>query len=244
MKDNFSTGSDQYAKYRPSYPAGFYDLLRKLVKNKLCAWDCGTGNGQVAYELSTYFRKVYATDISQTQLDNALPRVNIEYSVQPAEKTNFPDQFFDVIVVAQAIHWFDFDKFYREVNRTLKEDGFLFVVGYGRFSISPGIDCIINDFYFNVIGSFWDKERRYIDENYKTIPFPFKEVEIPPIAHSYRWSLEHLIGYLETWSAVKHFIKGKEYDPVTHLRASLEKEWGLENTKEVKFPLLLRVGTK
>lgn len=245
MKDNFSSRSDHYAKYRPSYPVGFYDLIRKLTKHKYCAWDCGTGNGQVAYELSSYFQKVYATDISQAQLDQALPRRNIEYSLQPAEQTNFPDQLFDLIVVAQAVHWFDFDQFYKEVNRTMKTDGLLAIVGYGRLSVSPEIDSLISDFYFNIIGPFWDKERRYIDEGYRTIPFPFKELETPQIEHSYQWDLERLTGYLETWSAVKHFNKQKGYNPVESLRISLSAVWGDSSTKKkIIFPLLLRIGMK
>ncbi|HEY5392662.1 MAG TPA: class I SAM-dependent methyltransferase, partial [Hanamia sp.] len=106
MKDNFSLHSDKYAKYRPTYPLEFFKYLNSLVPNKQNAWDCGTGNGQVAFELSKTFDHVFATDISQSQIDNALRSDNISYSVQPAEKTNFKDHRFDLIVIAQAIHWF------------------------------------------------------------------------------------------------------------------------------------------
>ena len=72
MKDNFSTQSEAYAKYRPQYPAELFEFIIQHVKNKNLAWDCATGNGQSAKELSKYFDKVYATDISQNQLDNAV----------------------------------------------------------------------------------------------------------------------------------------------------------------------------
>src|SRR5688572_28079514 len=118
MKDNFSSHSAQYARCRPGYPSDFFIWLNNHVADKKNAWDCGTGNGQVAFELSKTFEHVFATDISQSQIDNALLAGNIHYSIQPAEHTNFPNGEFDLIIIAQAIHWFDFEKFYDEVKRT------------------------------------------------------------------------------------------------------------------------------
>ena len=242
MKDNFSLHSDQYAKYRPAYPDDFFEYLNSIVPVKQIVWDCGTGNGQVAYELARTFDKVYATDISQSQIENALQAENITYSVQPAEKTNFSNNQFDLIVVAQAIHWFDFEKFYAEVIRTAKENAMICVVGYGRIEVSEQIDRIISDFYVNVIGAYWDRERKYIDENYKTIPFPFKEIQTPNFVNKLQWTFEHLIGYLNTWSAVKHFINENGYNPVEKLKGELEHHWDNGQAKEVRFSLLLRLG--
>ena len=241
-KDNFSSQSDQYAKFRPTYPATFFDYLNTIVRGKQNAWDCGTGNGQVAYELAKTFDAVFATDISQSQIDNALQANNISYSVQPAESTRFNNNLFNLVIVAQAIHWFNFDRFYAEVRRTAKEHALLCVIGYGRIQISETIDALITNFYTNVIGKYWDKERRYVDEHYETIPFPFEEIQTPKLENRHRWSLEHLTGYLNTWSAVKHFVKQNGYNPVGELQIEIEKHWGSEEEKEVAFPLLLRVG--
>lgn len=242
MKDNFSTKSDNYAKYRPTYPKAFFDYLESILPNKQNAWDCGTGNGQVAFALSKLFKQVYATDISQPQIDNAPSAENISYSVQPAENTNFEDDFFDLIIVAQAIHWFDFDRFYTEARRTAKDDALICAVGYGKLQISKEIDAIISAFYQNVIGKYWDKERKYIDENYQTIPFPFEEIEVPKFANQFEWTLEHLIGYLNTWSGVKHFIAQNGYNPIDSLQSEIEKHWKSGEIKTVGFPLLLRLG--
>lgn len=242
MKDNFSTQSDKYAKYRPTYPSDLFEFLNFKIQDKHNAWDCGTGNGQVAFELAKTFDYVFATDISQSQIDNALQADNIFYSVQPAEKTDFDNGLFDLIIVAQAIHWFDFDRFYSEVRRTAKENALLCVVGYGKLEISKQIDNVIANFYNNVIGKYWDKERKYIDENYKTIPFPFDEIQTPKFLNTQNWTIEHLIGYLNTWSAVKHFVKQNGYNPIDKLQSEIEIIWGNEQTKQVRFPLLLRIG--
>lgn len=242
MKDNFSFQSDKYAKFRPAYPTVFFDYLNSIVPKRENAWDCGTGNGQIAYELAKTFDNVYATDISQSQIDNAHKADNIKYSVQPAEKSDFDNQMFDLIIVAQAIHWFDFEKFYAEVIRTAAKNSKLCVVGYDRIKITHQIDQIITNFYTKIIGKYWDKERKYIDENYRTIPFPFEEIETPMFMNKQQWSFEHLIGYLNTWSAVKHYIRKNKNNPIDELEIELKKLWKDGEIKEVKFPILLRIG--
>ena len=242
MKDNFSTQSGNYSKFRPTYPSEFFTYLNSLIPIKKSAWDCGTGNGQVAYELAKTFDNVYATDISQSQIDNARKSTNITYSVQPAEKTTFTDNTFDLVIVAQAIHWFDFEKFYAEVIRTAKENAKLCVVGYGLIEISPEIYLIIRDFFTEVIGKYWDKERKYVDENYKTIPFPFNEIEVSTFENTHEWSLNHLIGYLNTWSAVKHYIKKNNHNPIEELEQKVATHWSNGELKMVRFPILLRIG--
>ncbi|HEX6226203.1 MAG TPA: class I SAM-dependent methyltransferase, partial [Chryseolinea sp.] len=120
MKDLFSSHSKIYAAFRPTYPKALYEFIFQHVGGKNSAWDCATGNGQVAKYLSYYFDKVYATDISQQQLDQAAREENIFYSKTPAERTGFPDDQFDLITVAQALHWFDRDSFYSEALRVAK----------------------------------------------------------------------------------------------------------------------------
>lgn len=242
MKGNFSAQSDKYAKYRPAYPSSFFDYLNTITLEKQNAWDCGTGNGQVALELAKTFDNVWATDISRSQIDNAFKKDNITYSVQPAEKTNFDSRFFDLIVVAQAIHWFDFEKFYKEVERTAKENALLCVAGYGKLEISGQIDKVIADLYDNILGKYWDKERKYINEHYETIPFPFSEIQSPDLVNTQHWTLAQLIGYLNTWSAVKHFIKQNNYSPIDKLQSEIKPLWGNEENRAIRFPLLLRVG--
>ncbi|MGA9324742.1 MAG: class I SAM-dependent methyltransferase [Salegentibacter sp.] len=240
MKDNFSSHSSEYARYRPGYPPELFEFLINTVRDKEIAWDCGTGNGQVAAELAKFFLKVDASDISRQQLENALEKPNINYSIQRAEKTNFPDDHFDLITVAQAIHWFDFEAFYAEVRRTLKPEGVLAVMGYGLFRSNDATDKVIKHFYEQIIGPYWDEERRYLEEEYKSIPFPFEELKTPQFEHRLQWSFEHLLGYLNSWSAVKHYEKAENRNPVALIEQELRKSFG--NEGEVIFPILFRVG--
>lgn len=243
MKDRFSQQAESYQKYRPTYPEDLYTFLMTLVLEKETAWDCGTGNGQVAVKLAEHFKLVYATDISENQLRQAPQLFNVIYRVERAEHTSFPDCCFDLITVAQAIHWFDFDSFYKEVKRTLKPHGTLVVLGYGLLRIDDDINKIIDHFYKQIIGPYWDKERIYIDELYETIPFPFKEIKTPVFYNTIEWTLPELIGYLNTWSAVKIYEKEKNTNPISLIEQNLKKMWGTENsTKKITFPILLRLG--
>ena len=242
MKDNFSDKPHLYKQFRPEYPSELIDFVVSNVSNFDLAWDCGTGNGQIAKEISDSFKKVFATDISEQQLLNAEKLDNVFYSKQASEKTNFLDNSFDLITVGQAVHWFDFEKFYSEVNRTSKNNGIIAILGYGKLQINPEIDLIINKLYTEILGDYWDKERKYIDENYATIPFPFSEIKIPSFSNKHSWNYQQLIGYLETWSAVKHYIKKKDKNPIDYIKSELLNKWSENETKEISFPILTRIG--
>lgn len=240
MKDNFSQQSSQYAQFRPRYPGEIFQLIREHLFGIERAWDCGTGNGQIATELSKFFGSVEATDISEKQLENAYLKENIHYSLQRAEKTDFPSANFDLIISAQAVHWFDRPEFYKEVRRCLKSDGILVLMGYGLFYSTEATNKIIQHFYKDIIGPFWDPERKHLEESYQSIDFPFAEIESPEFIQKYNWSVEHLLGYLRTWSAVKNYEKKHKNDPVSLIEVGLREAFGKENT--VNFPIFMRMG--
>jgi SAM-dependent methyltransferase len=241
-KDNFSRQSGDYARFRPLYPEALYEYLFSLTPSRGAAWDAGTGNGQVAAQLATAFRHVYATDISASQLEKAAPRENVTYRVCRAESTGFPDDSFDLITVAQALHWFDFNAFYAEVTRVARPGAVLAVWGYNLLHIEPAVDALVREFYHDVVGTYWDAERRHVEASYATVPFPFPELPAPPLRMTTAWQREGLLGYLNTWSAVQAYSKAKGVNPVEDLRSRLEALWPAGQTREVQFPLFLRAG--
>ncbi len=239
-KDNFSNQASVYAQFRPTYPQAVFDYLNSVVKGKKSVWDCATGNGQMARELAKTFDTIYATDISQKQLDNAFQAENIAYSIAKAEETHFADDTFDLITVAQAIHWFDFEKFYAEVNRVAKSGAVLFVIGYSMPRFEGKIDEILQDFYWNVTGPYWDAERKHLDNQYNSIPFPFEAIECPVFKNEYRWTLEMAEGYFNSWSSIQHYIKKNGVNPVNEVIDKLRAYWIGE--QRVEFPLFAKVG--
>ena len=241
MKDLFSSHSKIYAAFRPTYPKALYEFIFQHDGNKNSAWDCATGNGQVAKFLSSYFDKVYATDLSQQQLDQAAREENIFYSKVPAERTGFPDDQFDLITVAQALHWFDRDSFYNEALRVAKPNAVIAVWGYGLLHIEPAIDKHFMEFYEGTVGPYWDDARRLVEAEYRTISFPFEEIKAPPFAIKVHWTIDQLAGYLSSWSATQKYIKDKLVDPVPPFISEVEKHW---NSREmlVQFPIFMKLG--
>nr|WP_174507227.1 class I SAM-dependent methyltransferase [Acinetobacter sp. Marseille-Q1620] len=240
MKDLFSDHSELYSQARPSYPVSIVQEILKLVPEHHFAWDCGAGSGQFTQVLAPYFDHVVATDISEQQLQHATYLENVSYQVQSAEQTTFADHSFDLISVAQAIHWFDFKKFYKEVERTLKPDGILAVIGYGLIHVEPlELNQHIQKLYFETLKDDWDVERHYIDESYKTIPFPFEEIEMPVLKMQYQWSARQLLDYLSTWSAIKHYRKKNIDNPLIFIEQYLECT---SQPISVEFPVLFRCG--
>lgn len=241
MKDNFSKQAIDYSKFRPQYPEEMIQYAISFVADKSMALDLATGNGQVAHKLSAYFENVFATDISQKQLDNAIQAENIVYSKESAETTSFKNQQFDLIVGAQAVHWFNFEPFYKEIYRILKPNGIFAIIGYGLFSTNPDSDSILRHFYYDIVGPYWDAERRYLDENYETISFPFDEIPAKKFHNEFTWDFETLIGYLKTWSSVQHYITKNNQNPIDLIYDELKLSWQ-NNDKKVVFSLLLRIG--
>lgn len=241
MKDNFSGHAADYAKYRPQYPHELISYLVNLAPAQHLAWDCATGNGQVAGMLSEYFAEVVATDMSEKQIQNAVQKSNIIYKVEPAEQTSLTDASVDLVVVAQAVHWFNFDKFYAEAKRVLRPEGVLALVGYGLIKVNSEVDKIIYKLYEGILGKYWDPERHYIDEAYQTIPFPFQELQVPEFSIKYTWTVEGIINYLNTWSAVKHYEKRQGQNPVQIIEQELREAWPQQQEK-VKFNIITRVG--
>jgi len=243
FKDHFSIQAADYAKYRPYYPEKLFEHLASLAPAKKVAWDCGTGNGQAALGLAPHFDLVIATDPSEKQIRNATPHEKIKYVVAPAEQTDILPQTVDLITVAQALHWFDFDRFYAEVRRVAQPRGIIAAWFYNLLHTEPTVTKIINEYYFDIVGPYWPPERKLIDEEYRTIPFPFVEIKTPSFNLEAFWNLNELVGYLNTWSATQRYITQHGDNPLEKIYDRLTGTWGNPETqKRIEWPLLLRVG--
>jgi len=242
--DHFSDVARRYADFRPQYPAQLFDYLAGLAPGQSLAWDCAAGNGQATIDLARRFDRVIATDASAEQIGAARPTTNVEYRVATAEQSGLPARSADLIAVAQALHWFNLDHFYAEARRVLRTGGVLAVWAYGINEIDgSAINEIVQDFYGNIVGPYWPPERKFVEDGYRTLPFPFAEVQPRRFEMQTRWTLDQLLGYFSTWSATNRYIKDKRENPLDSLAESLRRVWSDETSPRlVTWPLSLRVG--
>src|SRR5437667_5298757 len=155
FKDHFSRQAADYAKFRPRYPQQLFEYLGRSAPSRQLAWDCGTGNGQAAVGLAAVFDHVIATDASEKQIANAQSYDRVEYRVAPAENSGRESDAIDLAMVAYALHLFVLDRFYAVARRVLKPDGVHAATAYNLLQISPGIDQVVNRYYYDIVGPFW-----------------------------------------------------------------------------------------
>lgn len=247
--DLFSDHASEYKQFRPTYPEPLFNYLATLVKSHDAAWDCGTGNGQGAHGLAAFFSQVFATDASAAQIDQAEQADNIIFSVATAEASGLDSQSVSLVTVFQAAHWFDFEKFYREVNRVLTPEGCLALIGYN--TAMTGIDKVdetYKAFCFDYLceKNCWAPERAILNDNYQTIEFPFDEITAPQFFVEMHWNYYDYLSYLNTWSSVKTHIKLYNTNPVDDfVIPKIGEHWHNKDEKRVvKFPLVMRVGRR
>jgi SAM-dependent methyltransferase len=243
FRDHFSAHADEYRAYRPTYPPELFAFLAEADPGRDLAWDCGTGNGQAALGLAEHFAHVVATDASAKQIAEARPHPRVEYAVAPAEKCPLPDRIADLVVVAQALHWFDHDAFYAEVRRVCRPGALFAATCYYAPSAGPEIEPVLRRFQTEFVGPYWPPGRHWVDEGYRTIPFPFPELPAPRFGLSVAADLAWFLGYLGTWSATKEFTKANDFDPVARLRDEFAAAWGdPAAVRPVRWELAVRVG--
>ncbi|NQY26362.1 MAG: class I SAM-dependent methyltransferase [Piscirickettsiaceae bacterium] len=228
--------------FRPTYPKELFSYLASLSKQHQTAWDCGTGTGQSAIALSKYYAMVIATDASETQINGAKKKQGITYHVATAENSDIETCSIDLITVAQAFHWFNIEQFSKEAKRVLKDKGILAIWSYNLLSIQDDIDKEISYLYNTILGEYWPEERKMVEDGYKSVQLPFKEIETPLFTMSANWNLSQLIGYLYTWSATKEYQKNHEVNPVEKVVDKIANIWGKPEEKlSVQWPLNLRL---
>ncbi len=241
--DHFSAQSEDYARFRPSYPQALFAWLAEIAPRRWLAWDCATGSGQAALGLAEHFDRVLASDASAAQLAGAARHPRVHYLRARAESSGLAGARFDLISVAQALHWFDLDAFYREVRQLLRPRGVLAVWSYQLLRCEPGIDCLIDRFDRDVVGPYWPPERRLVDSGYRELVFPLEEITVPTLDMHADWDLGELVGYLGTWSSVHRYRKTLGRDPLEPLVPALAKEWGDAGARRrIRWPLTLRAG--
>ena len=240
FKDHFSLQSDIYRKARPIYPDDLFVYLSSISPSKKLCWDCGTGNGQAAISLAHHFEKVIATDPSEKQIQNSIPHNNIEYRVASAEESGLENSSVDLIAAATAAHWFNHNLFYKEVKRVAKPNALIALWTYSEACINPEINELMEWFMYTFLYDYWPDGRWYVRKNYKTLPFPFKQIQTPEFFCKMSWSKTQWLNYIRSWSSYDNYSRTRNEDPLQFLLPKLNLLWNDPEIKKVVWPIHLK----
>lgn len=243
FKDHFSGHAGDYARHRPVYPPELFDWLARTCAGTRQAWDVGTGNGQAALGLASHFDSVLATDASAQQLARASGPDNVIFRVEQAEQCSLPGASTDLVTVGQALHWFDFEPFFKEVRRVLRPSGMFAAWTYLLNRVTPEIDQVVHRLYDDIAGAYWPPERRLVEGGYADIPLPFQMIEVPEFTMRTQANLSQYRDYIGTWSAVQRYLIDQSSDPRLQIDEDLASAWGDPgHVRTVDWPLVIRAG--
>jgi hypothetical protein len=124
--------------------------------------------------------------------------------------------------------------------------GILAAWTYGAQQLDePELERALARFYSEVVGPYWPLERRHVESGYRTLPFPFPDLQPPAFTMEQQWTLPQLLGYVRTWSATDRFRDQVGHDPVDRLEEDLATPWGDSSApRRVRWRLSLRLGRK
>ncbi|KAK0442114.1 S-adenosyl-L-methionine-dependent methyltransferase [Armillaria borealis] len=235
-----SFNASVYAASRPTYPKALFDYIFAYHESGPrwdLAVDLGCGTGQATIEL-TPFKKVVGVEPGEKMLDAARKYLNeriegsrFEFVNSSAEDLSFlAPSTVDLVIAAQAAHWFDYSKLWPELDRVLRPSGTVAFWVYSEFRLPayPSLTPLITDYAQGTdpatsLGPHWQRPGRTILENHlldvpepswgKTDRVYFTGSHYPglpsplPVILRTKTTWGALLTYFRSWSSLHTYLE-------------------------------------
>lgn len=249
--DHFSVVAKAYAAARPEYPDSLFEALAAVVPATARVWEPGCGSGQATRGLAQRFAHVHASDPSAQQVAEHWAQTTasansgrVSLAVEPAERSSLPDASVQLVAVAQALHWFERDRFFGECERVLAPGGVLAAWGYPDFLAPEGMLDAVAAFRTQ-IEPHWPPQRADVDAQYAGFAWPFPALPSPRLWLESECTLAQFLRYLSSMSASARCIAATGDDPVARHAPALAAQWGeAGETRVLHWPLFLHLRRK
>eukprot|EP01026_Neomeris_dumetosa_P055368 TRINITY_DN502_c0_g3_i3.p2 TRINITY_DN502_c0_g3~~TRINITY_DN502_c0_g3_i3.p2 ORF type:complete len:258 (-),score=23.37 TRINITY_DN502_c0_g3_i3:692-1465(-) len=257
MSTLFKRQAHNYLKFRPVYPQQLYDTIFEFsgkAEGEVVV-DVATGNGQVANQLSKYFQNVVGIDSSEEQISFAITeKPNVTFQVGDCHQLPFEDSSVDLVTIATALHWFDLDKFYKEVTRVLKPGGTFAAWTYKlqKFKGYPEASNLLNQYVYEHLKDYWDERAMKVVDGYEGMEpkeplfYKFKKLQLEVEQKATLYDTE---GFVSTLSSYNTYMEKKEKkdDSLIQLVKELQSKLDFVNVDQeldIYYPIVLLLGKK
>ncbi|KAG1798189.1 S-adenosyl-L-methionine-dependent methyltransferase [Suillus plorans] len=189
-KSSFDSTIMIYATFRPTYPTSLFNFIFRW--DRAVDLGCGTGYASLAVDPSYKMIEVAQGTLQKTPECTG----QYEYIQASAESLTFlEDSSVDLVISAEACHWFDWNKIWPELARVLRKNG----SQPGRLILDNHL-IEVPDGNEVVPGAFSDSERVFFTgDYYPSLPCPRSVI----IRKKMTW--DDLLSYLNTWSSLHTF---------------------------------------
>lgn len=230
QRNQFGLLSNDYAKFRRGYPDEVFEIIKNKIKNNKTALDVGCGTGIATKEIAKFCESVIGTDKEEGMLEQAREYApNCKFILAPAEKLPFEDSSFDLLVVAQAFHWFDQKEALAEFKRVINPNGLIVIFrkcSKDGQKILPGFvwDVLSNYIYLNE-GLKNQDDFSYLNNS------DLKSCELLKLEYVDTYTVEEYLGFLRTHSTYNLIPDDKKSQYMNELAKKLDSylEDGLYN---------------
>jgi len=199
----FGAQAKNYAAARPHYPEDLFDWIALQVPAHDLAWDVGTGSGQAVVSLAKRFSHVHATDIDTDQIASAPEHDRIDFFAVPSHQSGLPDNSADVITVATALHWFDHELFWKEVERIARPGAIFCAWTYHRSIVDADVQSLLMDPILDILAPYWSEGNRLSWRGYHAdeLNMPFEVIQMPEFSCELSWTPMQISALVRSWSA-------------------------------------------
>ena len=241
MTSAFDIVAKEYTQHRPTWNASCIEAIVQLCPHRERALEVGCGSGQATSLLASHFQRLIATDPAPELIKLAPTIPNVKWHISRAEEVVAEQGSVNAIFAFQAAHWFDMDAFAIACRDMAAEGCRIILCGYNLPRVHKEVDCAIDAFYES-LSDDWDERRRYIDDCYTSLKFPFSELPPPDVSPlEEEWTVTQMLAYLRTWSAVNHKNIRTGIDPVIAFEPTLCSIWGTRKYN-IRWQVFLRAG--
>ncbi|WP_316803276.1 class I SAM-dependent methyltransferase [Pedobacter nototheniae] len=212
----FSNRSNDYQKYRPSYPEVVVTYLEQTIglKKEHQIADIGSGTGIFSSLFIKHGYSLSAIEPNEDMRAHAENRLGHHHHFESingtAEHTGLNDQSIDLITAAQSFHWFDIPKAKEEFYRIAKPGAHALLIWnilQDRTDFLKEYQALKNKYAPDVVHSY-----RANPENIKAF-FEPHELTVQNLYHSQTLDKTSLKGYLLSFSTVP-LVGHPDYDPM------------------------------